>query len=187
MPTRPRIPPLPEDEWDDDTEALITASWFSDRPTKGQNFFKTFVRHKELFRVWNEFGRTVFNGHLPDRDRELLVLRVAWLTRCRFEWASHEPLVRQMGMTDHEIAGIVEGPTASCWNELDAALLDAVDELMLDSTVADATWSVLLDSYDDLQLLEIPVVVGQYQLVAYFNNTIGVEPDPALPGLPGTP
>jgi 4-carboxymuconolactone decarboxylase len=92
-----------------------------------------------------------------------------------------------MGMTDHEIAGIVEGPTASCWNELDAALLDAVDELMLDSTVADATWSVLLDSYDDLQLLEIPVVVGQYQLVAYFNNTIGVEPDPALPGLPGTP
>jgi 4-carboxymuconolactone decarboxylase len=187
MPTRPRIPPLPEDEWDDDTEALITASWFSDRPTKGQNFFKTFVRHKELFRVWNEFGRTVFNGHLPDRDRELLVLRVAWLTRCRFEWASHEPLVRQMGMTDHEIAGIVEGPTASCWNELDAALLDAVDELMLDNTVADATWSVLRDSYDDLQLLEIPVVVGQYQLVAYFNNTIGVEPDPALPGLPGTP
>jgi 4-carboxymuconolactone decarboxylase len=186
MPVEPRIPPLPEDEWDDDTEGLITASWFADRPTRGQNFFKTFVRHKELFRVWNDFGRTVFNGHLHDRDRELLILRVAWLTRCRFEWASHEPVARRTGVTDQDIEGIVTGPAASCWNQREAALMGAVDELMADSTISDATWSVLRDSYDDLQLIEIPVVVGQYQLVAYFNNTFGVEPDPALPPLPNT-
>jgi 4-carboxymuconolactone decarboxylase len=187
MPNDPRIPPLPEVEWDEDTETLITASWFSDRPTRGQNFFKTFVRHKELFRVWNEFGRTVFNGHLPDRDRELLILRVAWLTRCRFEWASHEPLARRIGVTDEDIEGILEGASASHWNRLEAALLRAVDELMTDNTIGDATWSVLRDAYDDLQLIEIPVVVGQYHLVAYFNNTIGVEPDPSLPALPDTP
>jgi len=35
----PRITPLPEDEWDDATRPLITANWFSDRPTKGQAFF----------------------------------------------------------------------------------------------------------------------------------------------------
>jgi 4-carboxymuconolactone decarboxylase len=185
MPDHPRIPPLPQDEWDEDTEKLITASWFSDRPTKGQNFFMTFVRHKELFRTWNDFGRAVFNGHLPDRDRELLVLRVAWLTRCRFEWAYHEPLARQIGMSDGEIEGIVTGPDAPCWNELDATLLRAVDELMADSVIGDATWSVLRDAYDHLQLIEIPVVVGQYHLVAYFNNSIGVEPDPTLPRWPG--
>jgi AhpD family alkylhydroperoxidase len=186
MHTQGRMTPLPENEWDEDTEGLITASWFSDRPTKGQNFFKTFVRHKELFRVWNDFGRTVFNGHLPERDRELLVLRVAWLTRCPFEWASHEPLARRMGMTDEEIDGILAGPAASCWNDLEAALLRAVEDLMADSTIGDATWSVLRNAYDDLQLIEVPVVVGQYQLVAYFNNTFGVEPDPALPRFPGT-
>ena len=186
MPDDPRIPPLPEDEWDADTRALITASWFSDRPTKGQNFFKTFVRHKDLFRVWNDFGRAAFNGRLPDRDRELLILRIAWLTRCRFEWAYHEPLVRQMGMTDWEVDGVVEGPDASCWNELDAALLRAVDELRADAAIGNATWTVLRAAYDDLQLIEIPVVVGQYQLVAYFNNTMGVHVDPQLPDLPAT-
>jgi AhpD family alkylhydroperoxidase len=186
MPNQPRIPPLPEDEWDEDTESLITASWFADRPTRGQNFFKTFVRHKELFRVWNDFGRTVFNGQLPDRDRELLILRVAWLTRCQFEWASHEPLARRVGVTDQDIEGIMAGPADPGWNQLEAALLGAVDELMADNLIGDATWSVLRDAYDDLQLIEIPVVVGQYQLVAYFNNTFGVEPAPALPRLPGT-
>jgi 4-carboxymuconolactone decarboxylase len=186
MPNQPRIPPLPEEEWDEDTERLITVSWLADRPTRGQNFFKTFVRHKELFRVWNDFGRTIFNGRLPDRDRELLILRVAWLTRCQFEWASHEPLARRVGVTEQNIDAVMIGPAAPGWNRREAALMRAVDELMADNLIGDTTWAILRAAYDDLQLIEIPVVVGQYQLVAYFNNTFGVEADPALPRLPGT-
>jgi alkylhydroperoxidase family enzyme len=184
MPSAPRIPPLPEDQFDDDVRALITTNWFSDRPTKGQNFFKTFVRHRELFRAWNEFGRAVFNGRLPARDRELLILRIAWLTRSRFEWAYHEPLAREIGLNEDELSGILDGPDAACWDELDAALLRAVDELHAGATISDSTWAVLMGAYDDLQLIEIPVVVGQYQLVAYFNNTLGCEPGPSLPPLP---
>jgi AhpD family alkylhydroperoxidase len=187
MPSTPRIPPLPESEWDSDTHALITTNWFSDRPTKGQDFFKTFVRHRELFRVWNEFGRTVFNGRLPARDRELLILRTAWLTRCRFEWAYHQPLVTQAGMTEDEIQGIVEGADAACWSEIDRALLRAVDELFADAEIGDATWGVLRSAYDDLQLIEVPVVVGGYQLVAYFTNTMGCAPGAGLPPLPTPP
>ena len=185
MARMPRMPPLPEETWDEDTRALITANWFSDRPTKGQSFFNTFVRHRELFRVWNEFGRRLFNGQLPDRDRELLVMRVAWLTHCQFEWAYHEPLVRRLGLTDAEIRGIGEGPDAACWSELDAALLRAVDELHDSAAIGDETWNVLRAAYDDLQLIEIPVIVGQYQLVAYFTNTMGCEPAPDLPRLTG--
>jgi alkylhydroperoxidase family enzyme len=184
MPRAPRMAPLPEDEWDDDTRALVQTNWFSDRPTKGQDFFKTMVRHRELFRVWNEFGRTVFNGCLPDRDRELLILRTAWLTRCRFEWAYHQPLVEQLGMTAEEIQRIALGPDARGWSELDAALLRAVDELHTGADISDATWAVLRAHYDDVELIEIPVVVGQYHLVAFFNNTMGVEVDPRLPHLP---
>jgi alkylhydroperoxidase family enzyme len=185
MARAPRIPPLPEHEWDDDTRALIQTNWFSDRPTKGQNFFKTMVRHRDLFRVWNEFGRTAFNGRLPDRDRELLILRTAWLTRCLFEWAHHQPLVERMGMTAADIGRIVEGPDAPGWSELDAALLRAVDELHANADISDATWAVLRAHYDERELIEIPVVVGQYHLVAFFNNSMGVEVDPQLPRLPG--
>jgi alkylhydroperoxidase family enzyme len=179
--------PLPEDLWDDDTRALVQTNWFSDRPAKGQNFFKTMVRHRELFRVWNEFGRTVFKGRLPDRDRELLILRTAWLTRCRFEWAHHQPLVERLGMSAQEIRRITRGPDAGGWSELDAALLRAVDELHTRSDIGDATWKVLRAHYDDAELIEIPVVVGQYHLVAFFNNAFGVEVDARLPSLPEPP
>jgi 4-carboxymuconolactone decarboxylase len=109
---------------------------------------------------------------------------VAWLTSCAFEWAYHEPVVRQMGMTDEEIGGIVVGPDASCWSELDAALLRAADELHGHAAISDTTWAILRAAYGDLELIEIPVVVGQYQLVAYFTNTMGCEVDPQLPPLP---
>jgi AhpD family alkylhydroperoxidase len=184
MPRAPRIAPLPEHEWDDQTRALIQTNWFSDRPTKGQNFFKTMVRHRELFRVWNEFGRVAFNGRLPDRDRELLILRTAWLTRCGFEWAYHQPLVERLGMSAEEIERITAGPDARGWSELDAALLRAVDELHASADISDATWAVLRAHYGEAELIEIPVVVGQYHLVAFFNNAMGVEVDPQLPALP---
>ena len=87
-------------------------------------------------------------------------------------------------MTDDELRGIVEGPDASCWGALDAALLRAADELHAEATIGDATWDVLRATYDDRQLIEIPVVVGQYQLVAYFNNTMRVEVDADRPDLP---
>jgi alkylhydroperoxidase family enzyme len=87
-------------------------------------------------------------------------------------------------MTAQEIQRVVEGPDARGWSELDAALLRAVDELHAEAEIGDATWAVLRAHYDDVELIELPVVVGQYHLVAFFNNTMGVEVDPRLPNLP---
>lgn len=106
MTRAPRITPIPEAEWDEETRTLIQTPWFADRPTRGQNFFKTFVCHRELFRAWNEFGRTLFNGRLPARDRELLVLRTAWLTQSQFAWAQHQPVAEGLGMTTDELRRI---------------------------------------------------------------------------------
>src|SRR5262249_783419 len=179
----PRIPPIPEAEWDEQTRELIQLPWFADRPMKGQNFFQTFVRHPELFGAWNEFGRTLFNGHLPERDRELLVLRIAYLARCEFVWAQHQPLAEGLGMPPHEIDRITAGPDAG-WTDRDAALLRAVDELHARADITDETWATLRARYDELELIEIPVVIGQYLLIAFFTNALRVEPAPTLPRLP---
>jgi 4-carboxymuconolactone decarboxylase len=182
----PRIDPLPEEEWDADVRALIDQNWSGDPPGNRNNLYRTLARHPELFRVWSEFGRAVLNSRLPARDRELLVLRIAWLTRCRFEWAYHEPLVRRIGMTSAEIDRVVDGPDAPGWDKKETALLMAVDELHATGHLGDAIWQALRGWYGDQELIEIPVIVGQYQLVAYLTNTLMIAPDPRLPSLPTT-
>ena len=67
------------------------------------------------------------------------------------------------------------GPAAPGWDPFDAALLRAVDELHDDSHLTDETWAVLADRYDDKQLIELPMLVGQYHLVAFTMNTLRLE------------
>lgn len=180
----PRISPLPEDEWDDDLRVLIEQSWSTPPPGNRNNLFRTMARHRELFRTWSAFGRVVFNSMLPARDRQLLILRTSWLTQCRFEWAYHEGVSLNAGLTRDDLLRVLEGPDAPGWCEDDKILLRAVDELHATAGLSDTTWKRLSDRYDEQQLIEIPVIVGGYHLVAYVTNALHIAPDPELPRMP---
>jgi len=180
----PRIGPLPEDEWNEEIAELVSQNWSGPPPGNRNNLYRTLARHPVLFRAWGDFGRVLLNSLLPLRDRELLVLRTAWATRCGFEWAYHEPLALRVGIREDEIQRVRCGPDDLGWDVRDAALVRAVDELVTASRLADATWDLLRGWYDDRQLIEIPAIVGQYQLVAYLTNSLGILPQAGLPALP---
>jgi hypothetical protein len=44
--------------------------------------------------------------------------------------------------------------------------------LYSDALIADATWNALAKQYNEQQPLELPIVVGQYQSVAYYQNSL---------------
>ncbi len=88
-------------------------------------------------------------------------------------------------MTDDEIVRIAVGPDADEWSTQDATLLRATDELHADSRIGDTTWAALAERWDEQQLIELCMVVGQYHLVAFTLNSLGVEPESAdFPALP---
>jgi len=64
-------------------------------------------------------------------------------------------------------------------------LLRAADELHDDACITDATWAALAERYDVPQLIEVPMVVGQYHLVSYTLNSLGVQRDEGVPGFEG--
>ena len=45
----------------------------------------------------------------------------------------------------------------------------------------------LAEHYDDHQMIEVCMVVGQYHLVAFTLNALGVEREPGIDGFPVTP
>jgi alkylhydroperoxidase family enzyme len=90
---------------------------------------------------------------------------------------------RSAGLGDEEIRRIAEGPDAG-WDARDRALLQACDELHAHSGVSDATWTALSSHYDTKQLLDVLFTIGQYTLVSMVLNSLGVQPEPGLPGFP---
>ncbi len=181
-PGSPRIPPLPEDQRDARVSELLDPIRVDGTDL---NIFATLVRHPGLFKRWSSFGGyLLYRGDLPARDRELLILRTAWNTGAEYEWGQHARIARTVGLEDAEIGRVVDGPDAPGWTTLDAALLRSADELHRDASISDATWGVLAEHYGEHQLIEVCMVVGQYHLVAFALNSLGVEREPGVTGFP---
>lgn len=149
------------------------------------NIFSTFARHPALLATWMPFGgKLLFNGTLPPRERELLIMRTAWNCRCDYEWGHHVPLARSAGLTDAETARIPMGSDAPGWEEFDLRLLRAADELHDEAVISDDTWAALAARYEERQLIELTMLVGQYHLVAFTLNSLGVQREAGVAGLP---
>lgn len=164
-----RIPPLEPAEMD-----AVQRELFDGVAGPTVNIFATLVRHPGLARKWLPFGGKLLNGKLPARDRELLILRTGWNCQSEYEWAQHARIGREAGLSTDELHRITEGPEDPGWDPFDATLLRAADELHQDHTISDGTWAELVERYDEQQLIEIPMVVGQYHLVSFTLNALGV-------------
>jgi 4-carboxymuconolactone decarboxylase len=179
-PMPPRIAPLPRTGNPPDVQALIDDAL----PTVGvtANIFLTLANHPGLMRRFMPFGgKLLMAGKLPARERELVILRTAWLCQSDYEWGQHARIGRDAGLTDDELARI---PTGAGWTAPDALLLQATDELATDHRLDDETWAALAECFDNQQLIELTMLVGSYAMVAGMLNSIGVEREPGVEGFP---
>jgi alkylhydroperoxidase family enzyme len=186
-----RLSPLPPDEWPPEMAHAIAAlrppaprdqipGRDGPRP-KGLNALGLLARHPALTTAWNTFnGHILFASTLSPRHRELLVLRVAARRDAEYEWAQHAVLAADAGITDDEIERVREGPGAEGWSALERALVNAVDDLLDDARITDATWTTLAAELDEQQLMDVVFTVGAYDVIAMAFRTFDVELDDDL-------
>jgi alkylhydroperoxidase family enzyme len=171
--TRPqpvRIPPL--DEAARSARQREVANNLIVGPTV--NIYATLVRHPDLAAAMVNLGRTLRAGRIPDRHREILILRTGCNCAAAYELAQHYRVARQIGMTDSDMARIRSGSEAQGWDPFEAALCRAADELHMDHTISGDTWEILSASYDEQQLIEATMLVGYYHLVSFMINGLGI-------------
>jgi AhpD family alkylhydroperoxidase len=176
MSTGPRI--LPGDRH----EIGLVATGFSRLAgrvmrTGPPNIFTTLSRHRGLFLPWLLFaGRLMPRGRLPRADTELVILRVAHRCGCEYEWRHHERIAQQVGLSADEVARVrQEGYDGFSARQM--LLLRAVDELHDTRTISDQTWAGLRPLMSDVQLIELCMLAGHYEMLAMTLNALRVEVD----------
>ena len=177
--TAMRIKPLDPSKWTDAHREVIGPQGIeSQRAVCAYNL--------ELCKKYWDFTTVLTSRFtLPLRDKELLILRTAWLSRGNFVWGAHSTgSGKQAGITDEELTRITRGPDAKGWSHFDAALLRAADELHSSRFIKDATWKTLAERYDEGQLVEALFVVGNYTLLTMFHNSVGLPLRPGMKALP---
>jgi 4-carboxymuconolactone decarboxylase len=182
-----RIAPIPEDaltaEALEIAKNLRVAFGLAEDGTIPE-VLRTMLVHPGLFKVQMDMGMELAGkGSISARDREIAVLRNAWLMGAPYEWGEHVDIGKRCDMTPEEVARTKIGSSAHGWSEHDAAICKGVEELRADSMISDATWSALARTWDDKQLMEFPILVGQYTSTAYLQNSVRIRLAESNPGL----
>jgi len=183
----PRIAPLSREEYGADamsTIAELLKAQAKPIPNELPDFIATMLRHRELFQCQADMTRQLFSGAFAFRDTELVLLRTTWLCQAPYVFSVHvETAKDNCGFSSEDIERIVQGSTALGWDEHSRALLQATEELIKTSHICDETWALLSKSLDDRQLIELPILVGHFQGVAYVQNAMRVRLMPGYAGL----
>jgi alkylhydroperoxidase family enzyme len=189
--SEPRLPPLPRDKWDDDVEAALRAGVpesigdkfmsTGDDAMRVPNGISSLMYHPRLAGKYLAYNALLLRDQvLPDRIRELMVLRVAWRTRSQYEWVQHVRLSQRYGITADEVGAVGVGADASNWTALESDLLRATDQLLDTYRIDDEVWARLASELDEASLVEMLYVVGTYTNLAMVFNGLGVQLDPDL-------
>lgn len=186
----PRIPPQPPADWDDAVRPLLTADLGEGNPLGARtmaelNLFTTVARDPAPFKPWVLLGRKLLaDSAFSFRERELVILRTGLNCRAPYEWGQHVRIALDGGIPRAEVDRVAAGPDATGWDDRTRTLLRAADELHADATIAATTWTALAAHLDERELIELPLLVGYYHLVAFALNALGIQPETDLEPLP---
>lgn len=119
---------------------------------------------------------------LPADIRELAILRVASRNGADDEWVAHEPVARQAGLGDEQIAAIRVsggGGGAAAGGGLSPAQWAALayaDAMTVHVTVPDQVFDAVRAHFGEQELLELTVTVAAYNMVSRVLVALQVSP-----------
>ncbi|MFD6399238.1 carboxymuconolactone decarboxylase family protein [Nocardia sp. NPDC060249] len=182
-----RLMPLPVREWDEKTRAMLRGHVQSaDRYLSGApdapampGVLGVLAHHPELAGAWLAYnGLLIERPTVDPRDRELVILRVAWRSESDYEWTQHVRIAMSLGVDAEQIEAVRYGPQAPVWSPVQRALLAMTDQLLDRHRVDDATWAQLELHFDNRQLIELLFLAGSYLCLAMVFNSVALQPDP---------
>lgn len=146
--------------------------------TPNAHLFSTLGRNKGLFRGWLFYsGRLMPGGRISRKETELVINRVAHLRDCGYEADHHSRIGRRFGVTKELLAQVQEGPSSDGLSPRHRKILAATDELLETKNLSDETWTALSHEFDERQLIEFLLLVGQYDGLATTIETLRIERD----------
>jgi 4-carboxymuconolactone decarboxylase len=148
------------------------------------NVTRTLAHQPDLLPHWRALGQAlVLDQTLPGRERELVILRVAWRTRCEYEFGHHSREALSHGLSPAEIRAIT-GPSEQWPRPHERDLLMMTDQLLDSDNLSDSQWTTLSASWTPGQLIGLVMTVGYFRAAAVLINVLGVELEAGVAGWP---
>jgi len=161
---RPRIPLL-------DPEVARAAAVEAGIPemTADLNVFRAWLHHPPLARWLSDLLMgLLWEGRLDPRLRELVIMRIGWVTGSDYEWTQHWRIATGLGLDPDDVTATRDWQRHDAFGPAERAVLAAADETLDDGAVSATTWEACVEHVgaDEQVLLELVTAIGLWRMVA---------------------
>ena len=122
---------------------------------------------------------------LDARLREIVILRVATLSRADYEWTQHVAIGKAVGVTEDEISALKSGDPAALDPQA-KLVVKFTEECVREVRVSDATFSEAQAEFSSQEIAELVITIGYYMMIARFLETLDVDGEEASPEMAAT-
>lgn len=147
------------------------------------NIFRMVARAPASFRPFLDLALSILvKSELDARKREIAVLRVAHLTRSKYEWTQHLAIARGVGVIDEEIEKIaVDGPVTGL-DEEGNLLCRVAEEVTREVRLGDEALTAIISRYGERQAAELILCCAYFNMLSRFleSTRVPLEESPIL-------
>lgn len=145
--------------------------------------FAVLLNSPELAGRTADLGTYVrFESTLSDADRELAILTTAREFDCPYEWAMHQPIAVEAGVSDAALDVVSERRETDRLDD-EAVVIEYGRELFGERSVSDETFDAAFDRYGERGVVELTATMGYYAMIACVLNAFEVRPNADQPQL----
>jgi 4-carboxymuconolactone decarboxylase len=120
----------------------------------------------------------LFKAELDPILRELVILRVGYLSDATYEIHQHLVVARHVGVSDEKITATKQGPDAMVFSPLERAILRFTDEVVRDVKASDTAYEAVAKHLSHREIAELLLTIGFYMMVSRFLENLEVEIEP---------
>lgn len=141
------------------------------------NVFRVLLKHPRVAKELNNTIMALLDGNqvLDARLRELIIMRLGWLTKSNYEWTQHWRIALLFGLSETELDAVKNWPDARCFDELDRLVLRATDEVFLNGAVGKNTWLGLEKALENEEaLIEVVACIANWHMFSQLLRSLDI-------------
>ena len=140
------------------------------------NVFRVLLNHPPVAKAIHDLLiALLFGAKLDQRLRELVIMRIGWMTGSDYEWTQHWRVARQLGVSDEDLLAVRDWRGSDRFGAAERAVLAATDDALSSGKISAATWAECEATVGGKEeLIELVGAIGNWRMISHVLQSLDV-------------
>jgi AhpD family alkylhydroperoxidase len=143
------------------------------------NLYLTLGNAPKMLKAWMGFTWPLRHDALSPRElRELVIMRVAQVTKCSYMWGHHWPMATASGLTPAQLDCLGDWKSCNLFDRTQIAVLGYTDEVIGGQGVKEAAFEQVQELFPPAEVIELTLAATFYLNLAHFALALDIDIEP---------